>query len=124
MNTKILRYTLGFILFFLILAAFYLSEAVLFLVSVIFIILGLHEYRSIFKVKGIYIHPLLPELVGIASAYVFTNYSDIKFHFYITPILLCGIIFSFMLTVLRNKKPYILTSLTTISAFLTVFCGL
>ncbi len=124
MNLKFIRYPLGFILFIIILASFYYSKIILFITSVFFIIIAMNEYRNMFKVKEIYPHKILPELTGILCAYIFTFYNNINFHYFITPILLMGIILTFALTVIKNKKPYLMTSFTTIAGFLLIFCGL
>ncbi len=124
MNNKYLRYFLGFLLLALILIAFYFSGRILFLVSAFFIIITMMEYRKMMKNKDIYPHKFLPEIVGILCAYVFSFTKGIEEHSIITPILIGGVVFSFILTVLRNKKPYIMTSLSTIAAILLIFCGL
>ncbi len=111
-------------MFLMIPLAFYLSKLAVFIVSVFFIIITMKEYRNMFKVKEIYPHELLPEIIGILSAFIFTFSDKINFHPFITPILTGGIILSFFLTIIKNKKPYIMTSLTTISGFLLIFCGL
>ena len=110
-------------MFLMIPLAFYLSKLAVFIVSVFFIIITMKEYRNMFKVKEIYPHELLPEIIGILSAFIFTFSDKINFHPFITPILTGGIILSFFLTIIKNKKPYIMTSLTTISGFLLIFCG-
>ena len=124
MHNKILRYLSGFILLAFILAAFYYSKIFLFIVSVIFIIITMIEYRSMLRVKEIYPHKVLPELVGILSAYIFIFNHSPKDHTAIIPVIMGGFIFSFILTVIKNKKPYILTSLTTIGAILFILSGL
>lgn len=124
MNSKFFRYTLGFFLLFLILAAFYFSKLVLFFVSTFFIIIAMVEYRKMFKQKDIHIHPILPETIGFLTAFIFIFSKDLTNHYLITPLLMAGTIFSFILTVIRNKKPYMLTSFASIAAFLLIFCGL
>ncbi len=124
MNSKYFKYILGFSLLSVIISSFYISKLALFIVSAIFIIIAIIEYRKMFEEKEIYPHKLIPELVGIACAYVFIGTSDLSAHHCITPILLAGTILTFIITVLKNKKPYIMTSLSTICAFLLIFCGL
>ena len=124
-NSKYLRYLLGFVLLYLILCSFYFEELILmFIISVLLIILSIREYRNMFKQKEIYIHKLLPEIVSIFFAFIFCFPVSEYSHNYITPVTVIGIIMAFVITVIRNKKPYILTSLATIMAFLLVFCGL
>ena len=124
MNNKYLRYALGFFLLAIIISAFYLSKSALFIVSIFFIIIALKEYREMFKEKNIYPHKVLPELIGIMCSYVFIFHENNDFHFFITPIILIGTILSFIVTVIRNKKPYIMTSLVSIMGFMLIFCGL
>lgn len=124
MKSKIIRYTAGFCLLFLILAAFYFSKFALFIASAFFIIIATVEYRKMFKQKDIHIHPILPEIIGLLIAFEFIFSEDILAHTLITPIMLLGVIFSFVITVIRNKKPYLLTSFASIAAFLLIFCGL
>ena len=121
---KFIRYIIGFLLLFLILAAFYFSKIALLIVSSFFITIAMYEYRKMFKQKNIHIHPALPEIIGILIAIEIIFSKDTTQHSLITPIMLIGIIFSFVLTVIRNKKPYILTSFVCISSFLMIFCGL
>lgn len=121
---KFFRYFIGFFLLALILSAFYFSKIMLFIVSAFFIIITMIEYRNMFKEKNIFPHKFLPEITGILCAYIFTFEHDITNHSLITPILLISIIFAFILTVISNKKPYIMTSLSTIAAILLIFCGL
>ena len=118
MDKKVFRYSLGCILLALILAAFYFSKAAVFIVSIIFIIMAMAEYRGMFRYKNIYPHMLIPEIIGIVLAYNFI------FGGYIVGILTAGCIISFIITVIFNKKPYILTSMITITAIFFIFCGL
>ncbi len=117
MKNKYLRYILGFILLGLVILSFYNYWALL-LFSLFFIIISMIEYRNMFKSKEIYPHKVIPELTGFIMAYCFIeNYS-------VLPVFIIGCIFSFILTVIRNKKPYILTSLSTITAIFFILCGL
>ena len=124
MNNKFFRYILGFMLLALILVAFYFSEKILFIISSFFIIITMIEYRRMFKNKNIFPHKFIPETIGILCAYVFSFTHGIEDHAIITPIIIGGIIFSFIATIILNKKPYIITSLSTIMAILLIFCGL
>lgn len=124
MNNKYIRYFFGFFLFTLILLAFYFSKIMIFILSVFFIITAMIEYRKMFQNRNIFPHKILPEFTGILCAYIFTFEHDITNHTLITPILLFGIIFSFILTIILKKKPYIMTSLSTIASILFIFCGL
>ena len=122
---KILKYIFGFFLLGLILTAFSLSKTVLFLVSIFFIIIAMNEYRNMFKTKGIYPHVILPEFTGSLLAYLFIFYPYyIEKTPFILPLLFFSIILSFIFTVILNKKPYIETSMSTISAILFIFSGL
>ena len=84
----------------------------------------MQEYRKMFKAKEINVLQVLPELIGIfvASTFIFIN--NIQEHLFITPVLVLGIITTFITTIIKNQKPYILTSFSTIIAFLLIFCGL
>ena len=124
MTSKFFRYTIGFLLFFLILASFYFSKIALFFISVFFIIIAMSEYRQMFKQKEIDVIQILPEFIGIFVSSIFIFIDDIKEHLFITPIIVLGIITTFIITIIRNKKPYLLTSFSTIIAFLLIFCGL
>lgn len=124
MNSKVCRYSFGFLLLSLILSAFYFSDIALFLASIFFIIVAMIEYRNMFKQKEIYIHKFLPEIIGICISYFFIFFENISMHVFITPIILCGVILTFSITILKNKKPYLLTSVSTITSFLLIFCGL
>ncbi len=124
MDSKFFRYSFGFLLLLLILLSFYFSKIALFITSILFIIIAMKEYRNMFKQKEIYIHKFLPEFIGIATSYFFIFFNDISNHVFITPLLLCGTITTFCTTVVKNQKPYILTSLSTIASFLLIFSGL
>lgn len=124
MSNKFFRYFLGVILLILALAGLFVAKSILFIISVFFIIITTIEYRKMFKQKEIRIHRFIPELIGIVCAYQFSFTDILAEHVFITPILILGIIYSFAWTIIRNKKPYIATSLATISAFLFILCGL
>lgn len=124
MKQKILRYTLGFLLLGLILGAFYFSKGLLFASSILFIILATKEYRNMFKTQNISIHPILPEIAGIFCAYNFIFETEPSSQVLITPVMVSFIMLSFIITILRNKKPYILTTLSSICCFLLIFLGL
>lgn len=124
MNSKFCRYSFGFLLLFLILSAFYFSDIALFIATIFFIIIAIIEYRNMFKQKEIYIHKFLPEIIGICIAYFFVFFDNLSMHIFITPIILSGIILTFSTTIIKNKKPYLLTSFSTIASFLLIFCGL
>ncbi len=121
---KFIRYLFGILLLILTLLSFYYSKTAIFIMSVFFIILALYEYRKMFKDKGIFPHKYLPEIAGIFCAYIFIFYPDIDEHHIITPVIVAGVILSFILTIIRNSKPYILNSLSTIGAVVLTFCGL
>ena len=70
MNRKIIKYILGFALLALIIASFY-NQIFLFIMSALFIIFAMYEFRIMFKSRNINIHPFLPELTGIIAAYMF-----------------------------------------------------
>lgn len=125
MNSKFCRYSFGFLLLSLILSAFYFESSVLKMaISIFLIIVSIKEYREIFKEKEIYIHKFLPEIFGILFALIFCFPINQYAHKIITPLFIAGIITSFAVTLLKNKKPYFITSLATIMSFLMVFCGL
>ena len=123
-NSKYLRYLAGFLLLATILCAFYFSKVALLIVSAFLIIIAMIEYRNMFKQKEIYPHPILPELFGIICAYIFITADNLSSHHLVTPLTLVAVIFSFIITIIRNKKPYIATSLSTICAILLIFSGL
>ncbi len=120
MKQKFIRYTLGFVILGVILASAILSVKILFIVSVIFIIFTLKEYREMFSSKGIYVHKYLPEIISILCTYICIK----NHHQYITPCLVSGIFLSFAVTVIKKQKPYILTTFSTIMSFMLVFCTL
>ena len=124
MNSKYCRYSLGFLLFSLILFAFYFSDIALLIVSIFFIIIALREYRKMFEQKEIHIHKFLPEIISIVLAVNFCTLKNIEYHLIVTPLLIIGTILSFIITILRNKKPYMLTSMATAMSFTFVLCGL
>ena len=124
MIKKVLRYLLGFILFGIIIFSFYFNKMLLFGVSVFFIIIAMAEYRNMFKNKGIYPHKFIPELWGAICAYVFIFSSDSMRQIIIMPLIITGVILSFSITILLNKKPYIETSFSSLAAILMIICGL
>lgn len=77
-----------------------------------------------FEQKEIYLHKFLPELISILIATQICILPNIEYHLLITPLLIIGIILTFLITIIKNKKPYIITSFATILSFLLVFCGL
>lgn len=83
------------------------------------------EYREMFKNKGIYPHLLLPEIIGISLSFLYIFSKNDIFEFYIAQIIIvAGIILSFLITILLNKKPYIQTTLSTIVVILFILLGL
>lgn len=120
MNSKYLRYIFGFLILGAILLSVVISKYALFAVSSLFIIFALKEYRLMFYSQNIYPHKYLPELISIICALVFITNT----HQYITPVLTFGVFASFALTVIRNSKPYILTTFSSIAAFMLTFCAL
>ncbi len=120
MKQKRLHYITGFIILFGILLSIAISKLALFLVSIFFIIFALKEYRSMFRVKDIHIHKILPEFIGIVCSYLYIySYNE-----YVTPLTVIGIMLSFFITIIKNKKPYIVTTFATIMGFLFIFCTL
>ncbi len=124
MFKKFLRYAIGFVLLAAIIASFILNKVFLFCVSVFFIIIAMVEYRNMFKNMNIHPHKFLPELIGSISAYTFTFSSEAIEQSIIFPLIILGTILSFSITIVFNKKPYLETSLSTISAILMIMCGL
>lgn len=125
MNSKFCRYSFGFLLLLLILSAFYFEETLLmFALSILLIILSIREYREMFKQKEIYIHKFLPETISILFALIFCFPISEYAHNLITPFTVIGVIITFFITIVKNKKPHIMTSIATILSFLFVFCGL
>ena len=124
MNNKYFRYVLGIVLLAMALAGLFAAKSLLFIISIFFIVITTLEYRKMFKQKEICIHRFIPELVGIVCAYQISFSANLGEHIFVTPVLVLGTIFSFAWTIIRNKKPYIATSLATISAFLFILCGL
>ena len=97
---------------------------ILFGVSLFFIIIAMIEYRNMFKHKNIYPHKFLPELTGAICAYIFIFSKMSAEQIIIMPLIILGVILSFSITVILNKKPYLETSLSSIAAFLIIICGL
>lgn len=124
MNNIVFRSFIGFILLTAILAAFYFSKTALFVASVFFIIIAMIEYRKMFKEKNIFPHRLIPEAAGIICAFIFIFSSVPIEQIVIMPTIIFSVIFSFILTVILNKKPYMLSSLSTIAAIILIICGL
>lgn len=96
----------------------------MFILSVFLIIISIKEFRIMFNKKEIYLHKFLPEIISILMAFIFCDTTHKNLHNFVTPIIVLGIILSFGLTIIKNKKPYIMTSLITILSFLFVFLGL
>ena len=124
MNNKYIRYIAGYFILALILASFYYSQLFLFILSAVLIVITMYEYRQMFKAKEIYPHLIFPEVIGIIVAYIFIYSNNPKEQTLIFPLIIMSTIFSFILTVLRNKKPYIYTTLSTIAAIILIICGL
>lgn len=122
MQNKFFKYFFGFILLLLIFVSFTISKTFLFITSIFFIIIAMIEYRNMFKTKNIYPHLFIPEIFGILSAYLFIfnplNYTGIIF------LLIFSFIISFLITIIKNKKPYFEVSMSTILAVIFIFCGL
>ena len=120
MKLKIIRYSLGFIFLATILLAIKISKYTLLAVSIVFIFFALKEYRKMFEAKNIQIHKYIPEFISILCAIFFVaNYQN-----YITPCLVFGIFLAFAATILKNKKPYMITTFSTIMGFMLSFCTL
>jgi phosphatidate cytidylyltransferase len=132
MKQKIIRYGFGtFLLLFLLFATLSVSISrtfgfvLLFFASIFFIIVGMKEYRSMLSNIEIYPHKVLPELTCILIAlFLCISTNPTVDLFLVMPILMIGIITSFILTVIKNKKPYMLTTFYTIGGILLTFCGL
>ncbi len=125
MNSKFFRYSFGFLVFLLILLAFYYECPFLKMaISIFLIITATKEYREMFKQKEINVHKFVPEIFGILFALIFCFPMNQYAHKMITPLFIAGIITSFVITIIKNKKPYFITSLATIMSFFMVFCGL
>ncbi len=120
MNKKTLRYILGFVILFVIFSAIVISKLALFIVSIPFIIFSLKEYREMFSSKEISVHKFLPETIGILLSFLYI-YNATEF---VTPILVLGIILSFFLTIIKNRKPYMSSCFATIMGFIFIFCTL
>ena len=120
MNHKFIRYSLGFITLGLIISAIILSKIALFILSLVFIICTLTEYRLMFKLKNIEIYYFIPEIIGIILAYLYI-YNKLE---WVTPVLVAGIFMTFLYTIITNKKPYMLNSFSTIMGFIFIFCTL
>ncbi len=120
MVKKALRYTFGFVILALILASIALSRKMLFCVSVVFIIFTIKEYREMFESQNIHIHKFLPEIISIILSYIVIK----DMPFYVTPVCVAGIMLSFLITIIKNKKPYIKTTFSTIMAFTCTYCAL
>ena len=124
MNNKFFRYILGFLLLGLIISAFCLNKYFLCIVSIFFIIIAMIEYRNMFKSINVYPHKFLPEVTGSICAVVFSLNNIPSEQFIIMPVIVFSFILSFILTVILNKKPYIMTSFSTIAAVFFIICGL
>lgn len=120
MKSKIIRYLSGFLILVLILAAIIVSKTALFIISVLFIIFTLKEYREMFKSKDIEIFKFIPELIGALLSYLFI----FDYQSWVTPVLVFGIFLTCFCTIIKNKKPYILVSFSTIMSFVYIFCTL
>ncbi len=116
----ILIYILGFLILSIIIWALIYSPVALLIVSLIFIILTMREYRKMFVQKQIYPHKFIPEIISFICTYCFI-YNK---HSFVMPVLVFGIFLSFFITVVTNKKPYLLTTFSTITAFMLTFCTL
>ncbi len=120
MDSKIIRYSLGFLILFMIITAITISKFALMVMSVIFIILAIKEYREMFKAKDIDVLILIPEFIGIILSFLFIyDYQN-----WVTPILVFGIFLSCLFTIVRNKKPYMPVVFSTIMGFIFIFCSL
>lgn len=120
MSSKILRYLFGFFILFLILAAIALSNTALMVVSAVFIVFTINEYRKMFKTKDIEVIKIIPEMVGIILAYLFIY----DYQHWVTPTLVSGIFLTCFYTIITNKKPYIPVLFSTIMSFIFIFCTL
>ncbi len=117
LQNKIIRYLSGVLILGIIIAALFYSQ-ILLLVSALFIIISMIEYRNMFKERNIFPHIIIPEITGIILAYIFINGGNE------TAVLIAGCFLAFFSTVVFDKKPYIYTSFSTIAAILFIFCGL
>lgn len=132
MKQKIIRYGFGvFLLLFLLFATLSVSISrtfgfvLLFIASIFFIIIGMKEYRGMLSNIDIYPHKALPETICILIALFLCISTDpTKDLFLVMPIMMTGVILSFIITVIKNKKPYMLTTFYTIGGILLTFCGL
>lgn len=125
MKDKIIRYGLGTLLLLIVALGLLGIKSLLFVVSIIFIIIGLREYRNILSNISVYPHKFLPEIICILISLVlcFSTGTSTAQNL-VTPLLVLGVMISFVITIIRNKKPYLLTTLTTIGGILLTFCGM
>ena len=119
MNSKYIRYIFGFLFLILILISFS-NKLALYCVSLVFIVFAISEYRNMFKNKEIQIISFLPEIFGAVCSYIFIFNKEQ----FLIPFLISSIIAIFCITVVTNKKPYMLTSFGTILSVFFIICGL
>ena len=125
MKKKIIRYSLGTLLFLLLLISLLLIRSFLFWVAVFFIIVGLKEYRKMLANIEIYPHKFLPEIASIIIAFILCiSTNPVMDQFFVMPTIIIGILLSFIITILKNKKPYMLTTFSTIGGILLTYCGM
>ena len=81
------------------------------------------EYRRMYEVKGVKVHFLLPEIFGGIFSYIFIFNNELQD--FLSIIFLVGaFVMAFLITIIRNKKPYVETTMSTVTAILFIFCGL
>ena len=123
LQNKYIRYLSGFFYLLIILFCFWHSKLLLLLVSFVFIFFSLKEYDSMFKNRNIHIHKICACLISFILSYIFI-YRVNDFYKLCIMLLLMGFIVPFILTVVKNRKPYIETIFSTTSFIMFVFSGL
>lgn len=125
MKEKFIKFILGLLMILLIFVGLFMFKPILFILSIIFIIIGLKEYRNLLSRIEIFPIKFLPEIFCILISFFLcisqTPYQDLTM---IMPTLITGVILSFIISVILNKKPFMMTTFSTIAGILLTFCGL
>jgi len=120
MHKSVIKYLLCFALIF---CAFLCSKFVLFAISLLFIFLAMKEYRNVIKNRNVNVYKYFPEIICSFYAYLFIFNENLLEKTAIL-LLIGSLIISFLMTIIKNQKPYIETTFYTFMLIFFVFSGL
>ena len=125
MKDKIIKLSLNFLLFLLFFIGLFSSKQLLFFTLIVLIILGFKEYRNMLSNIEVYPIKFLPEFFSIFVALILCMSRDASIDItFAIPTIIIGAFLTFIIGIIKNKKPYMITTFSTIAGILLTYFGL